>query len=70
MEAERDWPERGGLPQADAEGVVDPLQAGVAKAVVDSGNNLYSLQREKRDLETVFRQINEGAAPGEFSDAA
>ncbi|MAT93650.1 MAG: multidrug ABC transporter ATP-binding protein [Halioglobus sp.] len=46
------------------------LQAGVAKAVVDSGNNLYSLQREKRDLETVFRQINEGAAPGEFSDAA
>jgi ABC-2 type transport system ATP-binding protein len=41
------------------------LQAMVSKAVIGSGNNLYSLQREKRDLETVFRQINEEGAPGE-----
>ena len=46
------------------------LQAMVSKAVIGSGNNLYSLQREKRDLETVFRQINEGGAPGEYRDAA
>jgi len=54
--------------QEEADGRV--LQAQVSKAVIDSGNNLYALQQEKRDLETVFRQINEGGTPGEYRNAA
>ena len=44
----------------DCDGEVNALGAATAKAVVDSGMRLYSLQTEKRTLETIFREIHSG----------
>lgn len=40
----------------------DPaLAAQIAKAVVEQGWNLYSLHREQKDLESIFREVNRGS---------
>ncbi|RMG41715.1 MAG: ABC transporter ATP-binding protein [Candidatus Dadabacteria bacterium] len=36
----------------------------IAKAVIDQGLNLFSLSPERRDLDTVFKEINEGRQGG------
>ena len=46
------------------------VQAGIAAAVVGSGHSLYLLQHDRRDLETVFREINEGGGAREVNHAA
>ena len=46
------------------------LQAKLAAVVVAAGHNLYLLQHEKRDLETVFREVNESGEMLEVGDAA
>jgi ABC-2 type transport system ATP-binding protein len=43
----------------------------VAYAVINSGLELYELRTESRDLETLFRELNEGArTAGEQPEAA
>ena len=39
---------------------IKELSAQLAKAVIESGHSLYQLQAEQRDLETLFREVNEG----------
>lgn len=45
--------------------VQDPTQlrsigASISRAVIEAGGELYSLQAETRDLEALFREVNEG----------
>jgi ABC-2 type transport system ATP-binding protein len=42
---------------------VQVLAAAVAKAIIHSGADLYQLQIETRDLETLFREVNEQLPP-------
>ena len=42
---------------------VQVLAATVAKAIIHSGVDLYQLHVETRDLETLFREVNEQLAP-------
>ncbi len=50
-------------------GDLDAAGGAIASAVVGAGHPLYELTLKRRDLETVFREVN--AAPsGEVSDAA
>ncbi len=40
---------------------IDSISAAVANAVINAGFDLYCLQRERRDLETLFRAVDESA---------
>ena len=43
----------------------DPtIIANIAKTVVNNGWDLYSLHKEQRDLETVFKEVNRGVTGG------
>ncbi|MGR9046839.1 MAG: ABC transporter ATP-binding protein [Gammaproteobacteria bacterium] len=46
----------------DEGGDFNAINAAVAKAVVDAGAQLYRLQAEHRDLETLFRDVSEASA--------
>ncbi|MCX2794199.1 ABC transporter ATP-binding protein [Microbulbifer thermotolerans] len=65
--------EEGGYRLALAEGA-DPraVSAALAKVVVEAGEQLYRLQPEQRDLESLFRQVSETGAMAkeELKDAA
>ena len=34
------------------------VSAGLARAIVSAGGEIYALQREHRDLETLFREVS------------
>jgi len=46
------------------------VAADVARRVIASGHNVYELKREQRDLEAVFREVNEQPMVEEVSHAA
>ena len=42
-----------------ADGDINAIADSVARTVIDAGHSLYELKREERDLETVFREVNQ-----------
>ncbi|WKT61483.1 ABC transporter ATP-binding protein [Microbulbifer thermotolerans] len=65
--------EEGGYRLALAEGAdLRAVSAALAKVVVEAGGQLYRLQPEQRDLESLFRQVSETGAMAkeELKDAA
>lgn len=42
----------------------------IAQVVFANGGQLFQLNNEKRDLETLFKEVNQGAATGGLSNAA
>jgi len=48
----------------------DAVAAAVGAAVIEAGAPLYELAAVQRDLESVFREVNEAPAAGEALDAA
>ncbi|MCX2834158.1 ABC transporter ATP-binding protein [Microbulbifer thermotolerans] len=65
--------EEGGYRLALAEGAdLRAVSAALAKVVVEAGEQLYRLQPEQRDLESLFRQVSETGAMAkeELKDAA
>lgn len=46
------------------------VAADVARRVIENGHNVYELKREQRDLEAVFREVNEQPMIEEVSHAA
>ncbi len=50
----------------DASGVANTL----AKTLIENGHDIYELKREQRDLESVFREVNEQSNQQEVSHAA
>ena len=46
------------------------VAADVARRVIESGSNIFELKREQRDLEAVFREVNEKPIIEEVSHAA
>lgn len=53
--------------RVDVDGDVDAAGSAIAAAVIGAGQPLYELKLEKRDLETVFREVSEAE---EARDAA
>ena len=51
--------------QVEVSGELDPAAEAIAAAMVGGGHSLFELKLLKRDLETVFREVNE-----ETQDAA
>ncbi len=49
-----------GVWHVDAAGSLDATASAVSAALVGAGHPLYELRYLKRDLETVFREVNEG----------
>jgi ABC-2 type transport system ATP-binding protein len=52
------------------DGEADSIAADLARRLVERGCSIYELKREQRDLEAVFREVNEQPLAGEVSDAA
>ena len=38
---------------------IAPISAAIAKYIIDKNESLYSLTPQKRDLETLFKEVNE-----------
>jgi len=46
------------------------VSAELARTLIENGNSIYELKREQRDLEAVFREVNEQPMTGELNHAA
>jgi ABC-2 type transport system ATP-binding protein len=46
------------------------VAAELAHQLIENGNSIYELKREQRDLEAVFREVNEQPMTGEVNHAA